>query len=176
MESTAAINFYRERDKYGFCLNFYKAPITIDDLDYPTTEHYFQAMKFATTDPDYMERIRKVKGAGEAARLGRSRSHPLRPDWEKVKNDIMRKALHAKFTQHPKLREQLLATVDHHLVEHTTNDRYWGDGGDETGKNMLGKLLVGTHIEQTKLFNFLLSKDVLEMIHANIDYQTFGAF
>ena len=28
------------------------------------------------------------------------------------------------------------------LVEHTANDSYWGDGGDGTGQNKLGKLLM----------------------------------
>jgi N-glycosidase YbiA len=27
-------------------------------------------------------------------------------------------------------------------VEHTRNDAYWGDGGDGTGKNRLGQLLM----------------------------------
>jgi ribA/ribD-fused uncharacterized protein len=77
-----------------------------------------------------------------AARLGRSRERPLRPDWEEVKDDIMREALRAKFTQHEQLRSWLLGTGDAELVEHTRNDAYWGDGGDGTGKNMLGKLLM----------------------------------
>ena len=136
------INFYHERNDFGFFSNFFKAPIVIDGVDYPTTEHYFQAMKFATTDIPYMEKIASVSSPGEAARLGRSRSHPLRKDWEEVKDDIMRKALDAKFTQHPSLKKQLLVTGDKQLVEHTKNDSYWGDGGDGTGKNMLGHLLV----------------------------------
>ena len=40
------IKFYRVRDKYGEFSNFYHAPIEIDGKEYPTTEHYFQAMKF----------------------------------------------------------------------------------------------------------------------------------
>ena len=31
---------------------------------------------------------------------------------------------------------------DAKLVEHTTNDSYWGDGGDGRGRNMLGQLLM----------------------------------
>jgi ribA/ribD-fused uncharacterized protein len=77
-----------------------------------------------------------------AAHLGRSRKFPLRRDWESVKEDIMRQALRAKFTQHPELRELLLATGDAKLVEHTNNDRYWGDGGDGSGRNRLGLLLM----------------------------------
>jgi predicted NAD-dependent protein-ADP-ribosyltransferase YbiA (DUF1768 family) len=28
------------------------------------------------------------------------------------------------------------------IVEHTENDRYWGDGGDGSGKNRLGQILM----------------------------------
>ena len=50
---------------------------------WPTTEHYFQAQKFAGTE--YEEKIRLTNSPMIAARLGRSRIHPLRPDWENVK-------------------------------------------------------------------------------------------
>ncbi len=35
-----------------------------------------------------------------------------------------------------------IATHGADLVEHTKNDSYWGDGGDGSGRNQLGKLLV----------------------------------
>lgn len=77
-----------------------------------------------------------------AARLGRDRSRPLRRDWETVKVSVMREALDAKFRQHADLTTLLLSTGDAVLVEHTENDDYWGDGGDGSGKNMLGRLLM----------------------------------
>ncbi len=36
------------------------------------------------------------------------------------------------------------------LVEHC-GDAYWGDGGDGTGKNMLGRVLVAINIALTML-------------------------
>ena len=36
----------------------------------------------------------------------------------------------------------LLATGETLLVEHTANDNYWADGGDGSGKNRLGQLLM----------------------------------
>ena len=48
----------------------------------------------------------------------------------------------AKFAQHPDIRAVLLSTGDERLVEHTSSDSYWGDGGDGTGNNMLGKILM----------------------------------
>ena len=54
----------------------------------------------------------------------------------------MYEAVLAKFTQHADLREPLLATGDAKVVEHTENDAYWGDGGDGSGKNSLGQVLM----------------------------------
>ncbi len=65
-----------------------------------------------------------------------------RKNWESVKEQVMRKALRAKFEQHPELRALLLATAPAKLVEHTENDAYWGDGGNGKGKNRLGYLLM----------------------------------
>ncbi|HEY7546158.1 MAG TPA: NADAR family protein, partial [Blastocatellia bacterium] len=90
----------------------------------------------------HAEDIRKAKSPMIAARMGRDRSKKLRKDWESVKDQVMLKAVRAKFEQHPELAETLLGTGEAQIIEHTANDRYWGDGGDGTGKNMLGKILV----------------------------------
>lgn len=107
---------------------------------WPTTEHYFQAQKFAGTEHE--EAVRTCKTPSLAANMGRSRKLPLRRDWESVKDQIMMEALRAKFTQHEDLKTTLLGTGDAKLVEHTENDSYWGDGGDGSGKNRLGQLLM----------------------------------
>lgn len=133
------IKFYRQHDPWGEFSNFSAHPIELDGQRWPTSEHYFQAQKFA--DPALQAKIRSAKDPGDAARLGR-RLPGLRSDWEQVKDDVMLHALRAKFTQHPKLGQKLLSTGDAELVEHTTNDRYWADGGDGSGKNRLGELLM----------------------------------
>lgn len=120
-------------------------PIKLQGKTWPTSEHYFQAQKFPGTPHE--EAVRKAQTPSEAARLGRDRSKPLRQDWEHVKDDIMREALIAKFTQHEDLKAKLLATGTAEIIEHTKNDRYWGDGGDGSGKNVLGRLLMETREE-----------------------------
>ena len=47
-----------------------------------------------------------------------------------------------KFSQNPEIAKELLATGDALLIEHTRNDDYWTDGGDGSGKNKLGLLLM----------------------------------
>lgn len=134
------INFYSTKGEYGGFSNFSRHPVKLKGETWPTSEHYFQAMKFEGTRHE--SEVRKAEGPKACAEMGRDRKRPLRADWEQVKDDIMREVVRAKFTQHKSLKETLLATGDAILVEHTTNDRYWGDGGDGTGKNMLGKILM----------------------------------
>ncbi|CAI1107241.1 Swarming motility protein ybiA [Serratia fonticola] len=82
--------------------------------------------------------------------MGRDRRHPLREDWESVKDDVMRFAVLEKFKQNDNAREVLLATGNRQLIEHTKNDNYWADGGDGTGKNMLGIILMETRKNLSK--------------------------
>lgn len=134
------IKFYHVNKPYGFLSNFAPYEIYLKGKIWPTTEHYFQAQKFVNTPHE--EEVRQAPTAREAAEIGRDRRRPLRRDWEMVKDDVMREALYAKFTQHPDLKEKLLATGEVNLIEHTKNDRYWGDGGDGKGINRLGQLLI----------------------------------
>lgn len=134
------IRFYSLRDPYGEFSNFAPYPVYLDGQTWPTTEHYFQAQKFV--DQVHQRAIREANSPMIAARMGRSRKRPLRPDWETVKLDVMRTAVRAKFQQHPALRELLLNTGDALLIEHTKNDSYWGDGGHGSGQNWLGRILM----------------------------------
>src|ERR1043165_5971302 len=124
------ILFYRVNEPYGEFSNFSPHPVEMKGRTWPTSEHYFQAQKFSGTEHE--ETIRQAKSPMVAARMGGSRERPLRADWEEVKDDVMREALRAKFQQHPALSSLLLETRDAELVEHTKNDRDWGDGGDGT--------------------------------------------
>lgn len=139
------ITFYSVGGEYGCFSNFAPYPIVLKGQMWPTSEHYFQAQKFAGTEHE--EAIRLASSPMIAARMGRSRSWPLRLDWESVKDSIMREAVHAKFTQHQELRAQLLGTGETLLVEHTARDRYWGDGGDGSGQNRLGQILMEVRSE-----------------------------
>lgn len=136
----AEILFYSVADNYGEFSNFASYPIKLDGHVWPTSEHYFQGQKFK--DQAARERIRRASTPMEAARLGRSRKLRLRPDWESVKVDVMRKAVQAKFEQHSDLAAVLLATGEAKLIEHTPNDEFWGDAGDGSGRNMLGRILM----------------------------------
>lgn len=137
------IYFYSTRDTYGSFSNFSAHGFELDGLYWKTSEHYFQAQKFAG-HLEHVEAIRLAKTPKDAANMGRERIRPLRKDWESVKDDIMRKAVLKKFETHEDIKEILLSTDSEELVEKTTGDYYWGCGTNGTGKNMLGKILMET--------------------------------
>lgn len=137
-----AIKFYSARDsEYGCFSNFSLHPVTIYGRTWRTSEHAFQGQKFHKDD-GLLNRMHRQGSPSLAAEMGRDRSLPLRKDWESVKDNVMREVVYAKFSANPALKEILLSTGDEKLIEHTKNDSYWADGGDGSGKNMLGIILM----------------------------------
>lgn len=134
------IRFYKTNGPYGFFSNFSSHPIFISEAVWPTVEHYFQAEKFDNLELKI--KIKSLDSPMEAANVGRDKKNKIRIDWEEVKEKIMLNALVAKFLQHPVLRSKLLKTGTATIIEDTKNDSYWGNGGDGSGKNRLGKLIM----------------------------------
>lgn len=138
------VYFYSPRKQpFGCFSNFSAHGFEVDGVYYKTCEHYFQAMKFINSPTD-MEDVRQASTPKRAAFIGRDRKRPLRPDWEEVKDDVMRRGVLRKFQTHAEIREILLATGDEEIVEDSSIDYYWGIGADGTGRNMLGEILVET--------------------------------
>lgn len=131
------------KGEYSFLSNFYWAPVWLDETEYPSTEHAFQAAKTL----DFRERM-KILAAdtpGKAKKMGRSVT--LREDWEEVKTSVMEDLVRQKFTSNLALQEALIATGDAELAEgNQWNDKTWGMVKDESGKwvgeNRLGKILM----------------------------------
>ena len=137
------IKFYNRGEPYYEFTNFYPAAVIIDEQRWPSTEHYFQAQKFVGTP--YLDIVRGLPSARDAFQLSRNPtvSQWRRSDWDAVKDDIMLKALRCKFAQHTDLMNLLWETGEKEIIEHTTNDSYWADGGGPgRGLNKLGKLLM----------------------------------
>ena len=134
------IYFYTAGADYGCFSNFSQHGFELDGKYWKTSEHYFQAQKFAGTE--YEDKVREARSPKQAAELGRRRDFPLRDDWETVKDDVMRRAVLKKFQTHDEISYILLETGDEHIVENAPGDYYWGCGKDGTGKNMLGIILM----------------------------------
>ena len=135
-----SIKFYFPKGDYGFFSNFSRHPFKLDGRHWATTEHYFQAQKYYGT-PRYDE-IANASTPREAANLGRDRSLPLRKDWEKIKDAVMKKCVLEKILTYPGIKDSLLETGEQEIIEDSPIDYYWGCGKNGTGKNMLGKILM----------------------------------
>jgi ribA/ribD-fused uncharacterized protein len=107
---------------------------------WPTVEHYYQAMKFPQ-DPAWQEEIRMASTPAKAKKMGLTRDHPVRGDWEAIRDRVMRTALDAKFRQNPAQLALLQETGATPLEDRSVGDLYWGTGPRGTGQNRMGKLL-----------------------------------
>ncbi len=137
--------FNKLNELYGQFSNFWPSRIVMDGQVYATVEHYFQAEKFHGTLR--AEEIRKAGNPMVAARMGRSREFPLRADWLHVRDEIMLRAVRAKFAQNEGLARILSGTGQKLIVEHRKKDGYWGDAGDGSGLNRLGEILMRVRSE-----------------------------
>lgn len=117
-------------------------PIELEGKEWPTVEHYFQAMKFVETNPDYCEKIRLAPNAKTARRMGRMRFKSIRRDWSKVKRVYMTRGLYTKASMYVQVAEALLATGNAKLMEGSQYDYYWGCGRDRRAENTFGKVLM----------------------------------
>jgi ribA/ribD-fused uncharacterized protein len=156
-------NFYGKLENKMFSLE-------INGFQWNSLEHYFQASKFMgpnhsnnESSKKYVDLIRmsstpniakvlacqKIGGGypwrtklNPAIQLSLFNGVTIRSDWENTKDDIMLNAVLAKFSQNSKLASLLLQTEEVELVEHSKRDSYWGDGGDGSGQNKLGSILM----------------------------------
>ena len=139
-----SILFYGPYEQpYGCFSNYAKHSFRLDGKRWPTVEHYYQAQKYVS-DSQYYDRIRHAATPSDAKRLGGDRARPYRQDWAAVKDDIMRRAVLAKFETNGDIRDLLLATGDVEIIENAPRDYYWGIGSKGTGQSMLGKILMET--------------------------------
>ena len=140
-DNTGSIRFYHSDQTWGKFSNFSQHAVYLQMKIWRTAEHFYQAQKF--NDRSLQEFVRSAP----TPMLAKQKANQLAPqhlraDWPIVKEKVMGEVLLAKFNQHPELRQLLLSTQQRSIVEHTRNDSYWGDGGDGTGLNRLGVLLM----------------------------------
>lgn len=134
------IQFYEPDEHHGFLSNFASSPINLSGYVWPTSEHYYQAQKFVA--PEVQAQIRQAATPDEAFRLSRIYEAQVKDDWMEVRTAVMRFIVFEKFRQNPRLAHLLVSTGDKVLKEHSHKDDFWGDGGDGTGRNELGKILM----------------------------------
>ena len=125
------------RGTYRFLSNFYPCNIEYDGIEYPSTEHAYQAAKF--DDLSIKQQIAELPTASAAKKAGKLCSYS--DTWRVRSIKVMYDVCKLKFNQ-PEFKNMLLSTGDAELVEgNTWGDEFWGVC-DGRGKNYLGKILM----------------------------------
>jgi hypothetical protein len=115
---------------------------TLDSKQWRSVEHYFQAMKFETTSPEYFEKIRQAPDAKKARKLGGTRFKKVRDDWKKVRRVVMTRAVYTRCRTHEDSKKALLETGNRKIIENSQYDYFWGCGRDRRGENIYGQVLM----------------------------------
>lgn len=128
---------YKGKWIYNWFSNFEYAPITIDGIEYPSVENYYQGMKNGSLEK--LKMFSKLKPS-QAKWLGKQIT--LRKDWDQVKFEVMEKALRIKFAPGT-IWYARLEMEEGEIVEwNNWGDRVWGKTLDGKGENHLGKILM----------------------------------
>ncbi|MFD5142019.1 NADAR family protein [Streptomyces sp. NPDC058401] len=117
--------------------NDYDAPFTYEGETYPTVVHAYWAL-FAADRAGH-DRIRAAATAREAQELGAAAVG--RADWAGRRLAVMAGLLRAKFDQHPRLAELLVATGEGAVLHTGVSEAPFWEEGPRGGRNWIGRLL-----------------------------------
>ncbi|MBD3670229.1 MAG: NADAR family protein [Gammaproteobacteria bacterium] len=132
--------FVSRQDATNPLSTYSKHKFELDDAEWPSAEHYYQAMKFE--DDAIREQIRQAPNPKEAAKLAKKHKRQMRKDWKAIKTTVMKRGMYIKCRTHEEVADALMQTGDKRIVENTQFDYYWGCGRDGRGENMYGKILM----------------------------------
>jgi len=141
--------FRKTKETFGGLSNMASGfPIRVNGIDILTSEALYQALRFPHL-PEIQQKIIEQKSPMAAKMVSKPYRKESRPDWDKVRNDIMYWCLRVKLAQNFYSFGKLLAsTEDKDIVENSAKDKYWGaviDKKNESlliGINALGRLLM----------------------------------
>ena len=120
--------------------SYSKHAFRLDGSDWPSVEHYYQAMKF--DDRVIREQIRNAPHPAKAARIARRQRRRVRNGWDDVKEVYMTRACYIKSRTHTDVADALLGTGERPIIETSQYDYYWGCGRDTRGRNVYGRVLT----------------------------------
>lgn len=143
--------FWRAESPFS---QWHRSIFTVDGVRYTHAEQYMMHAKaLLFGDTEIAEQIMASASPREHQALGRKVRGFDHAVWERERENIVRTASRAKFTQNSGLKKKLLATGDTELVEASPVDRIWGVGlgaddpriterANWRGLNLLGKILT----------------------------------
>ena len=132
-------------DKYVFFWNgvfsqWYPSKFVIEEVEYNCCEQYMMAQKaLLFNDLESHKMIMYSKSPDEQKGFGRRVKGFDKDKWEAICRQVVFDANMAKFTQNPKMLEDLMNTKELEIVEASPYDKIWGIGLHETDPKALDK-------------------------------------
>jgi len=150
--SADVIRFSNKMDnEYKLFDTYAPTPITIttagEEDTFPTLEHYYQAIKFRGSDPEWYKQVRDAPTPAKARDMGADKTHTSDSTFSSSRINIMKRGLEKKFYPNEKLKALLLSTGDKKLIQASPVNSFWGEGAEKKGENHLGKLLMALRSE-----------------------------
>jgi len=148
---------YRVADRWGGLSNMHNDfPLVLGKLRIKSSEALYQACRFPH-QPTWQQEILDAPLAFAAKLVAKKedrRANHSRPDFDQIREKLMRWVLRLKLTQHPQTFGRLLLnTQNFPIVEQSRTDPFWGalkvkDARDMLqGENKLGRLLMELRTE-----------------------------
>ena len=160
--------------EWGVFCNFSAAPIIVDGVEFKSSEHLFQMMKFKDADVivNIMNGVtNNGKRCFEIKKTAMSYEKKYRrKDWKSMVVDAMKFCLQKKYEQCAAFREKLEESRGRFIVEDQTtmskkSPDAWGvkpDGDNFSGPNLLGRLLM--ELRDNGKLEFHLPDDAFDFI------------
>lgn len=141
-------------DQNGLFSQWEKSPFILDDILYPTAEHFMMMSKARLfNDMETFHQMTETASPKVVKALGRQVSGFCQKTWDKVAKLVVYRGNYAKYTQNLDLATKLLDTAGTLMVEASPYDKIWGIGltaeaAQQTdplhwpGRNWLGEILT----------------------------------
>ena len=158
---------YKSGSTTGFS-NFSTHPVYMKCFDetFPTSEAAFNAFK----DPNNSKYIQKlVEAKSPFIAKEHSKTCNLRTDWFQNREQFMLDVIRAKVQQHDDFKTNLINSGLKPIIHFTQNDKFWGNGPEDNGKNVLGSILMKVRNE---IFNQFLVQNEDNITHNNTHNNT----
>lgn len=133
LENKNIIGFWghSKNKQYAYFSNWYQSNFNIENLNFCNVEQYLMYQKaLCFKDNLISKKILNTTDPKEIKYLGRKVRNYNDIEWDKIRYDVLKKALKAKFTQNKLLLNKLIETKDSVLVEASPYDKIWGIGMD----------------------------------------------
>jgi N-glycosidase YbiA len=142
------IRFSTIDEPFGEFSNYSPHPVFVDH-SHPTVDDYVQTQKNLDREGN-REWYQNYMPDDKVPDAHRHRKWLFCADWDEVKSEVMWIGVGAKIQQHHSVRDLLLSTGNETIVYHDSKDDYWADGGDGSGRNMLGQIYMEFRAALTK--------------------------